>query len=69
MPELYRFSDASEHELVTGVELLRCSECLGCFVPRPSAHLLLDRLREPRAATLWEALVALLKRLVGGRPR
>ena len=64
-PELHRFSDASDAELVTGVELLRCSECAGSFVPRASAHLLLDRVREPRAVTLWEALVTLLKRLVG----
>jgi Zn-finger nucleic acid-binding protein len=63
--ELYRFSDVREGELVTGVELLRCSECAGSFVPRASAHLLLDRVREPRAVTLWEALVVLLKRLVG----
>lgn len=67
--ELYRFTDASEGELVTGVELLRCSECAGSFVPRGSAHLLLDRVREPRAMTLWEALVALLQRLVGSRGR
>lgn len=62
--ELYRFSDASDDEFVTGVELQRCPECAGCFVPRASAHLLLDRVRDPRAMTLWEALVALLKRLV-----
>ena len=68
-PELYRFSDASDDELVTGVELLRCSECAGSFVPRASAHLLLDRVREPRVMTLWEALVMLLKRLVGSRSR
>lgn len=63
--ELYRFKDASEDELLTGVELLRCAECAGSFVPRASAHLLLDRVREPRSVTLWEALVALLRRLVG----
>ncbi len=63
--ELYRFSDATDDELVTGVELLRCSECAGSFVPRGSAHLLLDRVREPRAVTLWEAFVARLQRLVG----
>jgi Zn-finger nucleic acid-binding protein len=67
-PELYRFSDATDDELVTGVELLRCSECAGSFVPRGSAHLLLDRVRTPRAATLWEALVALMQRLVGAPP-
>lgn len=65
--EHHRFSDASEGELVTGVELLRCAECAGSFVPRASAHLLLDRVREPRALTLWEALVAVMKRLVGAR--
>jgi Zn-finger nucleic acid-binding protein len=66
-PEHYRFRDASDDELLTGVELLRCSECLGSFVPRSSAHLLLDRIREPRAVGLWEALVAVLKALVGSR--
>jgi Zn-finger nucleic acid-binding protein len=67
--ELFQFSDATEGELVTGVELLRCSECAGSFVPRPSAHLLLDRVREPRAATLWEALVAFLQRLVSKKKK
>lgn len=67
-PELHRFSDARDGELVDGVELFRCPECAGSFVPRASAHLLLDRLREPPAVTLWEALVALLKRLVGTKP-
>ena len=67
-PELHRFSDASEGELVEGVELFRCADCAGSFVPRSSAHLLLDRVREPRAVTLWEALVGLLKRLVGSGP-
>jgi Zn-finger nucleic acid-binding protein len=66
-PELHRFSDARPGELVDGVELFRCPECAGSFVPRPSAHLLLDRVREPPAVTLREALVLLLKRLVGGR--
>ncbi len=64
-PEEYRFSDAREGELVDGVELLRCPECAGCFVPRASARLLLDRAREPPPVTLWEALVTLMKRLVG----
>jgi len=66
--ELYRFSDALEGELVAGVELLRCPECAGSFVPRAAAHLLLDRVREPRAMTLWEALVAAVRRLVGSSP-
>lgn len=63
--ELYRFPDANDDEILTGVELLRCAECAGSFVPRASAHLLLDRVREPRTATLWEAIVALLRRIVG----
>jgi len=63
--ELYRFADASDDELVSGVELLRCTECAGSFVPRASAHLLLDRVREPRAVTFWEAVVALLEGLIG----
>jgi Zn-finger nucleic acid-binding protein len=62
--ERYRFADASGDELVADVDLLRCPECAGSFVPRSSAHLLLDRVREPRGPTVWEALVALLKRLV-----
>jgi Zn-finger nucleic acid-binding protein len=68
-PELYRFGDASDDELVTGVELFRCPECAGSFIPRPSAHLLLDRVREPRAATFWEAFAALIIRLFGGAAR
>ncbi len=64
--ELVKFGDAGEHELVNDVELLRCVECVGSFVPRSSAHLLLARVREPRAMTLWEALVAMLRRMVGG---
>lgn len=65
--ELFQFPDVTEGELVTGVELLRCSECAGSFVPRPSAHLLLDRVREPRAATFWEAVVAFLRGLVSAK--
>jgi Zn-finger nucleic acid-binding protein len=64
--ELYRFPDARDDELVDGVELLRCAECAGAFVPRGSAHLLLERAREGRAATLWEVLFAMLQRLFGG---
>ncbi|MBX3202184.1 MAG: zf-TFIIB domain-containing protein [Labilithrix sp.] len=67
--EMYRFTDATERELIPGVELLRCPECAGSFVPRSSAHLLLDRVREPRAVTLWEALVGVIRRLVGADPR
>jgi len=66
--EMFQFADVTEGELVTGVELLRCTECAGSFVPRPSAHLLLDRVREPRAATLWEALVSFMKSLLHGAP-
>ena len=61
--ELFRFSDAIDDELVPGVEVLRCPECVGSFIPRSSAHLLLDRVREPRKLTLWEVLVLLLERL------
>jgi Zn-finger nucleic acid-binding protein len=67
--ELHRFPDAREGELVDGVELYRCPECAGSFVPRGSAHLLLDRALEPPAVTLWEAFVAVLKRLVGASER
>jgi Zn-finger nucleic acid-binding protein len=62
--ELYKFTDARDDELITGVELLRCAECAGAFVPRASAHLLLDRVREPSSHTAWEALVALLHGLL-----
>jgi Zn-finger nucleic acid-binding protein len=64
--ELYRFGDARDDELITGVELLRCAECAGAFVPRGSAHLLLDRAQEARTQTLWEALRAFFARW---RPR
>lgn len=69
VPELHRFEDATDDELVNGVELLRCTECVGSFVPRPSVHLLLGRALEPRTVTLWEALVALVERLIGKPPR
>lgn len=64
--ELYRFLDAKDDELVTGVELLRCAECAGAFVPRGSAHLLLDRVRESRAPGVWEAFRALISRWLQG---
>lgn len=56
--ELYPFSDARDDELVPGVELLRCAECAGAFVPRGSAYLLLDRVNEEKTQTSWEALLA-----------
>ena len=62
VPELYRFSDAKHDDLIGGVELLRCADCAGAFVPRGSAHLLLDRAREERTQSPWEALLALLRR-------
>ncbi len=65
--ELYRFADAKDDELVSGVELYRCSDCAGAFVPRGSAHLLLDRVREGPPMTLWEVVVALLRRVFGRR--
>lgn len=61
--ELYRFADAKDDDLIAGVELLRCADCAGAFVPRGSAHLLLDRVRETRPPSLREALRALLQRL------
>lgn len=61
VPDMHRFVDARDDELVTGVELLRCSECVGSFVPRPSAHLLFDRAREARAPTLVAAVIALVR--------
>ena len=63
-PELYRFPDAAPGELVGDVELLRCSECLGSFVPRSSAYLLLDRTLAPRPATIREVLGQILARLL-----
>ncbi|HEY8072911.1 MAG TPA: hypothetical protein VIF62_02345, partial [Labilithrix sp.] len=63
--ELHRFADARDHEaeLVAGVEVYRCSECAGAFVPRGSAHLLLDRVTEGPPMTLWEVVVAWLRRV------
>lgn len=63
VPELYRFSDAKHDDLIGGVELLRCADCAGAFVPRGSAHLLLDHAREEQTQSLWEAVLALLQRL------
>jgi Zn-finger nucleic acid-binding protein len=63
--DTFRFPDADPNELIDHVELLRCAECAGSFVPRASAHLLLDRAKEPsRSVSIWAALVELLKRLV-----
>ena len=61
MPDMHRFVDARDDELVTGVELLRCTECAGSFVPRSSAHLLFDRTREARAPSLVAAVIALVR--------
>ncbi len=61
-PELYRFTDAKHDDPIGGVEVLRCADCAGAFVPRASAHLLLDRARQERRWTTWEAIVALLRR-------
>lgn len=67
--ELYRFADAREGELITGVEVGRCAECAGAFVPRGSAHLLLDRLHEGPPATLWEVVLGFVQRLFRGAER
>ncbi len=66
--ELYRFSDAREGDLVSGVEILRCEECAGSFVSRASAYLLLDRAREPRLPTVWDALVGWLMQITKATP-
>jgi Zn-finger nucleic acid-binding protein len=63
VPELYRFGDAKHDDLIAGVELLRCADCAGAFVPRGSAHLLLDRAREARTPRLWEMVLAMLNLL------
>ena len=63
--DTFRFPDASPDELIDHVELLRCEECAGSFVPRASAHLLLDRAKQPpQGVGLWQAVVELLKRLL-----
>jgi Zn-finger nucleic acid-binding protein len=66
-PELYRFADAREDELVSGVEVFRCSECAGAFVPRGAAHLLLDRVKEGPPMTLWEVVATWLRRVFARR--
>jgi Zn-finger nucleic acid-binding protein len=63
VPELYRFRDAKDDDLIGGVELLRCADCAGAFVPRGSAHLLLDRAREGRRYGVWEVLLAFFQRM------
>ncbi len=63
--ELYRFEDATDDELITGVELLRCPECAGAFVPRASAHLLLGRAREAKTQTPLAAIRGLVRQLLG----
>jgi Zn-finger nucleic acid-binding protein len=61
--EHLRFPDAKAYDLISGVEVMRCAECAGAFVPRSSAHLLLDRLREEKTQTPGEALRGLVERL------
>lgn len=63
--ELYRFADATDDELITGVELLRCPECAGAFVPRGSAHLLLERVRETKTQTPMAAIRGLVRQMFG----
>lgn len=64
-PDVYRFPDTQAGDLIPHVDLLRCEECAGSFVSRPSAHLILDRANSPRTVGLWQAIVELLRRLVG----
>ena len=61
--ELYRFTDATADDLITGVELLRCPECAGAFVPRGSAHLLLERSREARTQSPLTAIRYLVRQV------
>ncbi len=63
--ELYRFADATEDDLITGVELLRCPECAGAFVPRGSAHLLLERSLEAKTQTPMTAIRYLVRQMFG----
>ena len=63
--ELYRFADASADDLITGVELLRCPECAGAFVPRGSAHLLLERSLEVKTQTPMTAIRYLVRQMFG----
>lgn len=67
VPELSRFPDATDDDPLTGVDLLRCPECAGAFVPRGSAHLLLDRHNEPRSQGPLSALVGLVRHVLGRR--
>jgi Zn-finger nucleic acid-binding protein len=67
--ELLRFEDALDEELVTGVEVFRCADCIGAFVPRASAHLLIDRQTEGRPMTVWEAVLTALQRFFGSPRR
>ncbi len=67
--ELLRWLDARDEEWVTGVEVFRCGECAGVFIPRSSAHLLHDRSSEVQPLTGREAIVELLKRIFGIRTR
>ncbi len=63
--ELYRFADATEDDLITGVELLRCPECAGAFVPRGSAHLLLERSLEVKTQSPMAAIRQLVRQMFG----
>ncbi len=63
--ELYRFADATDDDLITGVEIVRCPECAGAFVPRGSAHLLLERSLEAKTQTPMTAIRSLVRQMFG----
>lgn len=67
--ELYPFADVDDDELVGGVDLLRCPECAGAFVPRGSAHLLLERVREKRTQSPLSAIRGLVRQVLGKERR
>ena len=64
-PELLRWLDARDEEWVTGVEVFRCGECAGSFIPRSSAHLLHARSNEVQPHGGWAAIIELLQRFLG----
>ena len=57
--------DAREGELDAGVEVFRCGECAGIFLPRSSTHLLHARTTEVQPLTGWAAFVEVLRRIFG----
>jgi Zn-finger nucleic acid-binding protein len=67
--------DGQRHERSTGADLLRCADCMGVFLSRSSAEMIVAIANEdgPRSlppanvqAAFWERIVSVLRKIFGG---